>query len=318
MGDPRSDQPGRPGGRPVPGVRRRRLAATIGVAAALALAGCTLPQPVQDGLGGGTGPTLAPVTSVPAALTVEELASRTGSQTPVPLTLEILETLPHDRSTFTQGLEYGPDGTVFESSGLYGESWVGVVDPTTGEVLRRVDVDDDWFAEGISLVDGPAGPDLILLTWREGTASFRDPITLAERRRVTYDGEGWGVCDLEDGTVAMSNGSSTITIRSAADFSVVRSVPVTSGGRPVARLNELECRGGLVWANVWTTGTIVAINPDDGRVVGELDASALVAPNRAAGGDVLNGIAAIPSTPDEFLLTGKRWPTTYRVRITAP
>ena len=294
------------------------MAPILGIAAALLVASCTLPQPVQDGLANGTGPTLAPVTSVPAALTVDGLVARSGSGAPVRLTLEVLEELPHDRATFTQGLEFGPDGTVFESSGLYGESWVGVVNPATGEVLRRVDVDDGWFAEGISLVDGPGGPELVLLTWREGTASFRNPITLAERRRVAYDGEGWGVCDLEDGTVAMSDGSSTITIRTVDDFSVVRSVPVTSAGRPVTRLNELECRGGLVWANVWTTGTILAIDPGDGRVVGELDASALVAPNRAAGGDVLNGIAAIPSTPDEFLLTGKRWPTTYRVRIAAP
>jgi glutamine cyclotransferase len=318
MGRPHSDRPTGQVRRPGRSVRRLRLGAAVGIAAVLAVSGCTLPQPVQDSLANGPGPTLAPVTSVPAALTVGDLVARTGTGAPVRLTLEVLEELPHDRTTFTQGLEYGPDGTVFESSGLYGESWIGVVDPATGEILRRVAVDGDWFAEGISLVDGPGGPELVLLTWRENTASFRNPITLAERRQVTYDGEGWGVCDLEDGTVAMSNGSSTITIRSTDDFSVVRSVPVTSAGRPVARLNELECRGGLVWANVWTTGTIVAIDPGDGRVVGELDASALVTPNRAAGGDVLNGIAAIPSTPDEFLLTGKRWPTTYRVRISAP
>lgn len=282
------------------------------------MAGCTIPAPVQERLQSASGSTLAPVTSVPASLTADRLAARVGQGSPVRLRLEVLEAYPHDPATFTQGLEFGPDGTTFVSSGLYDQSWVGVANPTSGEVTRRVSVDPAWFAEGLTLVDTPLGQELVLLTWREGTASFRDPVTFAERRRATYEGEGWGVCDLGDGTVAMSNGTATLTIRSVADFSVVRSIPVTSAGRPMSRLNELECRGGLVWANIWTTGTVVAINPDDGRVVGELDASALVGPNRAAGGDVMNGIAAIPSSPDEFLLTGKRWPNAYRVRITAP
>jgi glutamine cyclotransferase len=30
---------------------------------------------------------------------------------------------------------------------------------------------------------------------------------------------------------------------------------------------------------------------------------------------VLNGIAAIPGAPGEFLITGKRWPTTFQVRF---
>lgn len=310
---------GHPGGNPATAATRQMILAVAMLAALvlLVVAGCTIPGPVQERLDGWSTPTLAPVTSVPAALTADTLAARAGQGPPVRLRLEVLATSPHDPATFTQGLEFGPDGRVFETSGLYDASWVGVVDPASGTPSSRMPLPGDWFAEGLTLVDTANGPELIVLTWREGTASFRDPVTLAERRQVTYDGEGWGVCDLGDGTVAMSNGTATLTIRSADDFAVVRTVPVTSGGRAVSRLNELECRGGLVWANVWMTGTVVAIDPGTGRVVGELDASALVEPNRAAGGDVLNGIAAVPTSPDEFLLTGKRWPTTYRVRITA-
>jgi len=274
------------------------------------------------GCGGSDAPvatdppgSLAPVTTVPAALTAGSLATAMAGDAPVPLRLEVVAEYPHDTQTFTQGLEYASDDEVLVSSGLYGDSWVGVVDPATGETKRRVAVDGDWFAEGLTLVDTEAGQELVLLTWRERTASFRDPVTLAERRRVGYEGEGWGVCDLGDGTVAMSDGTDTLAIRSVDDFAVRRTVAVTADRQPVPWLNELECRGGLVWANVWRTGRIVAIDPRDGRVVGDLDATELVGPNRAAGGDVLNGIAAVPDAPDEFLLTGKRWPTTYRVRV---
>lgn len=303
-------------GRPI---RWRRTAAGLGGALfVVGLMGCSLSGGAGDQHGSGPEPTLATVTSVPAALNLETLTAASPQGDPVPLRLEVLDTYPADPTTFTQGLEYGPDGRVFASSGLYGASWVGVVDPETGQIQQRRTLDPTWFAEGLTLVATPRGPELLLLTWREGVAVFLDPVTLAERRRVRLEGEGWGVCDLGDGTVAVSDGTSSLTFRSTVDFSVTRVVEVTRSGRPVNRLNELECRGGLVWANVWMTSDIVAIDPSTGRVVGELNVAELTEPQRARGADVLNGIAAIPTTPDEFLLAGKRWTTTHRVRISTP
>jgi glutaminyl-peptide cyclotransferase len=89
---------------------------------------------------------------------------------------------------------------------------------------------------------------------------------------------------------------------------------VTEAGAPVTQINELECVGGAVWANIWQTDDIVRIDPADGRVTAVVDASGLLDPARRAGTDVLNGIAAVPGT-DEFLLTGKFWPSTFRVRF---
>lgn len=305
------------------GVNRRGVRTTLGTAAlvlTLVVTGgaCATGDTAPATLGGQPGATLAPVVSVPAAITVEFLRARVGDGPPVSLGVDIVAEYPQDTGSFTQGLEYGPDGGVFTSSGRYGQSWIGVVEPTTGEVTQRVDVDDAWFAEGLSIVDTPDGPQLVLLTWREGIASFRDPITLTEVRQARYEGEGWGVCDLGDGTVAMSDGSDSLAVRSVEDFGVITSVRVTAAGRPLSRLNELECRGGLVWANVWATGEIVAIDPTDGRVLATLDLGELASANRALGGDVMNGIAAVPDTPDEFLLTGKLWPTAYRVRVGLP
>ena len=61
---------------------------------------------------------------------------------------------------------------------------------------------------------------------------------------------------------------------------------------------------------------IERIDPATGRVTAVVDATGLLDEGRRAGADVLNGIAAVPGT-DEFLLTGKWWPVTFRVRFTA-
>jgi glutaminyl-peptide cyclotransferase len=82
----------------------------------------------------------------------------------------------------------------------------------------------------------------------------------------------------------------------------------------VRQLNELECAGGVIWANVFETDRIVRINPSTGAVTGVVDASGLLSTQPQSAGDVLNGIASIPGT-DEFLITGKHWPSLFRVRF---
>jgi glutamine cyclotransferase len=85
-------------------------------------------------------------------------------------------------------------------------------------------------------------------------------------------------------------------------------------GKPVRRLNELECVAGAVWANVYQTDRILRIDPGTGTVTGVVDAGGLLSAPQRATADVLNGIAAIPGT-DEFLITGKNWPSLFRVRF---
>jgi glutaminyl-peptide cyclotransferase len=114
----------------------------------------------------------------------------------------------------------------------------------------------------------------------------------------------------------MSNGSDSLAVRSPETFAVTRSVKVIQGGRPVDRLNELECVGADVYANVWTTDTIVRIDMRTGQVTASIDASGLLSPAERAGTDVLNGIAYDPAD-QTFLITGKLWPKLFRVRFVA-
>lgn len=216
--------------------------------------------------------------------------------------------LGHDRSSFTQGLEIA-DGVLYEGTGTYGGSALRAADPTTGQVRGEARLPADLFGEGITV----RGDRIWQLTWQEGVAIERDRHTLRELRRVDYSGEGWGLCDDGDRLV-MSDGGDELSFRDPVTFDERDRVQVTVGGEPVEELNELECAHGQVWANIWHSEQIVRIDPDSGEVTAVVDASGLLPADRRAGADVLNGIAAVPGT-DEFLLTGKYWPSTFRVRF---
>ncbi len=235
-------------------------------------------------------------------------ATGSGPERAERLTVEVLATYPHDRTAFTQGLELH-DGLLYEGTGLEGRSELRTVRYETGEVTARVALPDDVFGEGITIVGGH----IWQLTWQDGVAFHRDLASLDELRRVSYDGEGWGIC--YDGTrLVMSDGSAALTFRDPQTFDATGSVTVTLDGEPLTMLNELECVAGRVWANVWQTDQIVRIDPATGVVEAVVDASGLLSDEERVGADVLNGIAAIDSG-DTFLITGKWWPTLFEVRF---
>ncbi len=223
--------------------------------------------------------------------------------------IEVVATLPHDTSAFTQGLEL-VDGLLLESTGLRGASSIRLVEPTTGRPVRLAPIGDELFAEGATVV----GDEVWQLTWTSGILLIHGLDDLTERRRLTYRGEGWGLCAGPD-RLAMSDGSSWLTLRHPTTFEVVERVQILEDGSPVGPLNELECVGDLVWANVYQTTWLVAIDPGRGRVVGRVDLSELVPDG--FGGDrtnVANGVAYDPDT-GRFYLTGKRWPVLYEVEL---
>lgn len=234
-------------------------------------------------------------------------ACANADNTPPRMAVEVVATHPHDPGAFTQGLEIAGD-VLYEGTGMVGQSDVRSTDRRTGAELAHTELPLPFFGEGITL----AGDTLWQLTWKEGVAFARDPRSLAERRRVQYQGEGWGLCH-QDGRLVMSDGSATLTFRDPETFAVTGSVALTN--RQDARLNELECtEDGSVYANAWPTDEILRIDPDTGRVLAVIDATGMLPPEQRAGTDVLNGIARIPGT-DRFLITGKYWPAMFEVRF---
>lgn len=220
----------------------------------------------------------------------------------------ILERFPHDGNAFTQGLVFA-DGVLFESTGLLGESARRRVAPTTGEVITSARLDADLFGAGLAFTNGQ----LIQLTWQQGIAMVADPTTMLEISRFTYEGEGWGLCQLDDNSLVMSNGSGFLTVRDSETFEVIGEIEVTLDGEPTTNLNELECVGESIYANVWLESNILEIDASSGQVRRVVDASALV-PGDLSPDDVLNGIA-YRSESDTFFLTGKRWTVMYEVSL---
>lgn len=251
-------------------------------------------------------------TTAPASPTPSEGAAPEAEVTAPsgPLRPQVLRVIERDDTAFTQGFELVGE-ELLESSGLYGRSELRRVDPDDAAVLDRVALPDEVFAEGLTVVDDR----VIVLTWRERTAFVHDLDDLSVTGTFSYDTEGWGLCELEDGRLAMSDGSATITFRDAVDFRALDTIDVTLDGSPIGLLNELECVGTTIWANVWQTDDIVAFDASDGIVDAVVDASGLIEPHPSDDDPdaVLNGIAHLGG--DRFLITGKLWPAVFEVRF---
>ncbi len=245
-----------------------------------------------------------------ALLVSASLLAACKASVPEHLTVEVLAQHPHDAEAFTQGLLIH-DGLLYESTGLEGRSSLREVEPKSGEGLRRRDLDTSLFAEGLAQVDDR----LIQLTWQAGIAFVWDRATFNPLGQFSYGGEGWGLCFDGEG-LYMSDGSATLTRRDAADFSVTGTVKVQAAGQPLDQLNELECVGDSIYANVWLSDEIVRIDKASGRVTARIDAAPLRAlmPGLKDPNAVLNGVA-YDADADIFWLTGKLWPSMFEVRF---
>jgi glutaminyl-peptide cyclotransferase len=110
----------------------------------------------------------------------------------------------------------------------------------------------------------------------------------------------------------MSDGTSTLRFRDPLTLEITGEVSVTLLGVPLPLLNELECVGESVYANVFFTDTIVKIDKTTGIVRAVIDASGLLTPQERQSADVLNGIA-YDQANGTFLITGKFWPKLFEV-----
>jgi glutamine cyclotransferase len=232
----------------------------------------------------------------------------TSETTSINYTYAVISVYPHDPNAFTQGLVIDEE-TLYEGTGLTGESSLRRVDLETGDVLQKHEIPSNFFGEGITVL----GDKIIQLTWQSQTGFVYDKNSFDLLQNFSYSTQGWGITS--NGTqLIMSDGSANLYFLDPETFEKTGQVEVHDGNVSVNKLNELEYINGEVYANVWLTDKIAIINPYTGEVTGWIDLTGIYTPETSNSNNVLNGIA-YDSENDRLFVTGKRWSQLFQIKL---
>jgi glutamine cyclotransferase len=229
---------------------------------------------------------------------------------PVTWRYRVVESYPHDRRAYTQGLVYD-NGFFYESTGQLGESSLRKVEAETGKVISQVNLDGSLFGEGLALL----GDRIYQLTWTTKVGFVYEKSTLRQINRIYYQTQGWGLATIGD-SLAMSDGTNVIWFLDP-DFNVLSSVDIWDNKGMVDNLNEMEMIDGELWANIWQTDRIARIDPLSGKVLGYVElGNILPREEQTRETDVLNGIAW-DAVNRRIFVTGKYWSRLFEITVYA-
>ena len=230
---------------------------------------------------------------------------------PAYYTYEVVNTYPHDITSYTQGLEFH-NGELYESTGQRKESKLRKVNFETGEVLKNINLDDAYFGEGLTILNDK----IYQLTWQNERGFVYDVNTFEKLSTFKYgtSKEGWGICN--DGkTLYKSDGTEKIYRLNPENLTEQGHIEVYTEKGKIPSLNELEWIDGKIFANIYQRNGVVIINPNTGGVEGVIDFKPLrKLVKQHSKLDVLNGIAYHPDRKTIFV-TGKNWDKLFEVTI---
>ena len=234
-----------------------------------------------------------------------------NSSSPKIYTYEIVNTYPHDITSYTQGLEFYK-GELYESTGQYGESKLRKLDYKNGGILKNVDLSNAYFGEGLSVLNDK----IYQLTWKEGRGLVYDINSFEQIETFNYgqSKEGWGLCN--DGQkFYKSDGSEYLWFLNPNTLAEEGSLQAYTNKGKLTNLNELEWVDGKIYANRYQKNGVAIINPQNGAIEAVIDFKDLKTKvTKHQGLDVLNGMAYNPTTKTLFV-TGKRWDKLFEVKI---
>lgn len=230
-----------------------------------------------------------------------------GNEAAATWSYELVNTYPHDNKYFTQGFYY-KDGEIYEGTGLRNETYLAKYKLGEAKANKEYKVVANVFGEGITELNG----NIYQLTWQDRTIlKYDQNFNQIEQINMPSEVmEGWGITTIGD-QLAVSEGTQRIHFFDE-NFKYQRTIQAVDNQNVYLKLNELEYKDGLIYANVYESGNILAIDPTSGQVKAKMDLSEFKTKQTGPQADVLNGIAF---KGDNMLVTGKKWDNIYEIKI---
>ena len=231
---------------------------------------------------------------------------------PQKFSFKVIKSYPHNIEHFTEGFEIR-NGFLYEGTGQEGSSAIYKTDISNWKIVKEYKLDKKYFGEGITILKGK----LFQLTYKSQIGFVRNLDNFELIKSWNYKNEqGWGLTN--DGThLIMSDGTEFLYYLDPETLKEVKKIQVCNGEGTVQNLNELEYINGDIWANIWTTDTIVIIDPSTGKIKAEIDLKGLLPANlynQKTPIDVLNGIA-YDHEKKKIYVTGKLWPKIFEIEL---
>ena len=206
--------------------------------------------------------------------TKEEVSTKItilNNQLPKLYGYRIVNEYPHDITSYTQGLEFH-NGELYESTGQYGESKLRKVDYKTAEVLKNIDLTQQYFGEGLTILDN----NIYQLTWRENTGFVYNADTFEKTSSFKYgqSKEGWGICN-NGTTLYKSDGTENIWLLNPQTLTEDSKLQVYTNKGKIIGINEMEWINGKIYANRYQKNGVAIINSKNGAVEGVIGFSPL-------------------------------------------
>lgn len=237
-----------------------------------------------------------------------------ATKAPEIYTYKIINEYPHDNKAYTQGLEFHND-TLYESTGKKGRSSLRKVNFETGKPIQQVDLEDNYFGEGITILNNK----IYMLTWRSGTGFIYD-LNLKKTDSFKYgqSKEGWGLAN--DGEkLFKSDGTEKIWLLNPETLVEDGAIETVTNKSINDSANELEYVNGKIYANVYQKPSVMIIDAKSGAIEGVINFGGLS--NKVTHHEtwsdtdnVLNGIA-YHHERKTFFVTGKEWDKMFEVEI---
>lgn len=224
---------------------------------------------------------------------------------------KIINTYPHDKTAYTQGLEIH-NGFLYESTGQHGTSSLRKVELKTGKVIRKIDLDKQYFGEGITKF----GNEIFMLTWQKGIGFIYDFETFEQKKTFKYTKslEGWGLTNNGEKLIK-TDGTERIWFLDPSTQKEIDFIEAYTSKRKVEKLNELEYIEGQIYANVYQQNSILIVDAKTGKINGVANLNGLrnkVEQHQKL--DVLNGIAYDKATK-KLYVTGKNWNKLFEIEL---